>query len=426
MKKKEEIIKYLISFLGAISILFFLSNATDASTTGSVDLSSNYEVIEKGEEVEISISIQNSKTGAFHFYLYFDDAKLDLVSSPENTNVIGNRIIYVWYDKNGGSAAKTGKLETFKFKAKEDGLASFQIEGEFYSEIGQLIQTDFKGTQVQIGKEETKLEREAKEEQGGSSQSNNATLQALRLDREGIVPNFESGVHEYYLAIANTVNEIEVLAIAENPNATVEIIGNQNLKEGLNQIKIQVTSEDKTVSNSYIIQVTKTADLALANTNLEILAIENVLLYPAFDTNVTHYQAEVAHETTNLNLLAIPENEQASVEVRGKEDLQEGDNTVLVQVTAPNGFTKKEYVIKVHRRTLEEQEEYEREQKENQEKLEEIYQVEKTSTLSDDGEKNNNDEGKQANNWIIIGIAIVAIGIVFVLAKRYGKNKKKV
>ena len=330
MIKKQKIIKYIISFLCIIIVSSIISYPTQAATTGSIVLSSNYEIIEKGEEVEISVTMQNSKTGAFQFYLYFDDTKLDLISSPENTNVIGNRIIYVWYDENGGSEAKTGILETFKFKTKEDGIASFQIEGEFYSEIGQLIKTDFKGTQVQIG---------------------------------------------------------------------------------------------NTVSNNYTVQVNKTDNPELANTNLETLAIENVLLYPAFDTNITNYEAEVSQETINLNLLAIPENEQATVVVRGKEDLQEGDNTVLIQVTAPDGFTKKEYAINVHRRNLEEEQQYEIEQKENQKKLEEIYQFEKTSTLSNDQRKDNNIEEKKSNNWIVVGIAIVLIGAVFVLAKKY-KNKK--
>lgn len=246
MKKKEKIRKYFASFIGMIIIIFFLLNISNASHTGNVYLSKNHEVIETGEEVEITVSIKNGKTGAFHFYLYFDDTKLDIVNLPENTNVMGNRIIYVWYDQAGGTNAKEGDLATFRFQAKENGLANFQIEGEFYSEIGQLMQTDFTGIQVQIGKEETKLEKEAKEEQGQNQVSSNANLQVLRLDKEGMVPNFESNVYEYYLTIPNTINDIEVLGMAENSNATVQITGNQNLKEGLNVIKIQVTSEDKT------------------------------------------------------------------------------------------------------------------------------------------------------------------------------------
>lgn len=241
--------------------LFIFFNISYAFNIGTVYLSSRKDVLEKGEEIEITLSIENAKTSAFTSYIYFDDLKLEYVSGPENTNIVDNRIIFVWYDSTGGSSPKEGELAKFKFRAKENGLATFSIEGEFYNNIGQLMETNFKETQVQIGKEQTKLEKEAKEEQGTNSQNNNATLQVLRLDKEGITPNFEKGINEYYLTISNEVNDIEVLAISENPNATVEITGNTNLKEGLNLITIRVTSADKKQNNIYTIQVTKTDNL---------------------------------------------------------------------------------------------------------------------------------------------------------------------
>ena len=165
----------------------------------------------------------------------------------------------------------------------------------------------------------------------------------------------------------------------------------------------------------------------LANTNLEILAIENALLNPPFDTNVTHYKVEVPNEMTRFNLLAIPENEQARVEVKGKDDLQEGDNSVYVEVIAANGFTKKQYEVVVHRRTIEEQQQYEKEQKENKEKWEEINTIEKTAVLSNDNEKTIHKEDENtAKSWLgKIGIAVIAIGVIFIVAKRYGKRKNK-
>lgn len=133
------------------------------------------------------------------------------------------------------------------------------------------------------------------------------------------------------------------------------------------------------------------------------------------------------NETTSLNLLAVPQNEQARVEVRGKDNLQEGDNNIYVEVTAANGFTKKQYGVVVHRRTVEEQQQYEKEQKENKEKLEEIYATEKTAMRSNDTEKTiSKEEEKKANFWLWgVGIAIVAIGVIFIVAKQYGKRKNK-
>lgn len=358
-------------------------NHSYASNTATVYLSSNKDMAEKADEIEITVNMQNRKTAAFSLFLYFDNSKLEYVSELENTNIIDNCIILVWYDTQGGKGAKEGELAKFKFKAKEEGLVTFTIQGEFYNEKAQLIQTDFKEKQVQIGKEESILQKQVEEEQGNNLQSSNATLQALRLDREGLTPNFDKDIREYYLTLSNDIQDIEVLAISENPKATVEIRGNTDLQEGLNDITIHVISEDKVQNNNYIIHVTKTANIELANTNLEILAIENVLLEPPFDISQTNYKTEVSQETESIHLLAVPENEAASVQVTGKENLKEGNNLVSVLVTAPNGFTKKKYQIDVYRRNLQEEKIYKEKQAENKDKLEEAYQIQELSSNID-------------------------------------------
>ena len=366
--------RILIILVFIITCCYFL-NHSYASNTATVYLSSNKDMVEKGEEIEITVNIENRKTVAFDFSLYFDTSKWEYLSKLENANVMDNRILFVWYDTQGGKGAKEGELAKFKFKAKEDGLATFTIQGEFYNEKAQLIQTDFKEKQVQIGKEESILQKQVQEEHGNNLQSSNATLQALRLDREGLTPNFDKDIREYYLTLSNEVQDIEVLAISENPKATVEIKGNTGLQEGLNNITIHVISEDKVQNNNYIIHVTKTAKPELANTNLEMLAIENVLLEPPFDISETNYKAEVSQDTESVHLLAVPENEQASVQVTGKENLKEGHNLVSILVTAPNGFTKKNYQIDVYRRNWQEEEMYQEQQQENKDKLEELYQI---------------------------------------------------
>ena len=57
------------------------------------------------------------------------------------------------------------------------------------------------------------------------------------------------------------------------------------------------------------------------STNLETLAIENEILYPAFDNNINDYDIEISNNVSNLNILAIPEDENASVLINGNENL---------------------------------------------------------------------------------------------------------
>lgn len=331
---KRKLICLFILLLIVSSYLKF----SYASEIGKVYIETNKEIIEKGEEIEITVNLKDAKTTVFSFSLYFDDTKLEYISNLENTNVIDNRIIFVWHDVSGGSGAKDGELAKFKFRAKENGTADFTIEGEFFHNIGSLIETSFEGEQIQIGKEENILKMQLQEELGTDSTSSNVSLKSLRLDTQGITPNFEKDIYEYYLTIPNNIRDIEVLAVSENPNANVEIGGNTDLKEGLNVINIIVTSEDKTAQKTYTIQVTKTANLELANNNLEILAIENTLLYPPFDMANTNYKAEVSSKLDSINILAIPQNESGVVKINGNSNLKQGNNLITIEVTAPNRF----------------------------------------------------------------------------------------
>lgn len=400
-----------------IILICLMVTGSFANTTGTVYLNTNKEIVEIGEEIEITINIENIKTAAFTSELNFDDTKFEYISGTENTNVIGNRVISVWFDQFGGKQAKTGELIKLKFKAKAEGIANFVVSGQFYSENGQLIETDFRELQVEVGKKENKL---TSDEQGTDTNKSNAVLKSLRVDIEGIVPTFAQDVKQYYLNIQNTINDIDVLAVAENPNSSIEITGNTNLKDGINVISIKVISEDKTQENIYNINVTKTANLDTANTNLETLAIENVLLNPPFDNTITHYNIEVSNSTTQLNILAVPENENASTSISGNNDLKEGNNQIVVSVTASNGFTKKDFIINTYKRNVQEEEQFINEQEKQQEKLEEAYEIEQTSKV----EENISEEISNNNKWYIIGGIIVSIIIISIIVIIYFKKKK--
>lgn len=401
MKKKITI------FLVSIFIIFAIGTISHATEKGTVYLESSQDVVKKDDEVEITVNLKGVTTAACDFSLYFDEDKWEYLSKMDNTNVEKNRILFVWYDTNGGRSAKQGELVKFRFKAKENGLSTFSIEGDFYDSVGQKLKVDFQEKQVQIGKEETIFQQQGEEEQGDNTQKGNANLEVLRLDREGMTPAFDKNITEYYLTVTNEVKEIEVLAVTSNPEASVQITGNTKLKEGLNTIKIQVTSEDKKEKKTYTIQVTRTANLALANTNLEILAIENVLLSPPFDPNETNYAAEVAKGVNDLNVFAVPENEKATVQISGDKNLKEGNNTVTVVVTAANGFSKKKYQIQVYQRNEEEQKQYEEEQKQQIQKVEQAFQI-------DEMKEERNQNSPEARNKSIVPIIVMVIGTVII------------
>ena len=100
MKKIIKVLLIIIMFLG-------ISTCSEATTTASVKLTANRDIIENGEQVEISFNIIGQKTAAYLANIYYDDAKFEFVSGPENIVVDKNLIKIIWYDIQRRKRSKT-------------------------------------------------------------------------------------------------------------------------------------------------------------------------------------------------------------------------------------------------------------------------------------------------------------------------------
>ena len=389
----KKIIYFVITIF--MIILFSYPLKSRALENATFYLQSDKDNVIIGDEFEVSLNLKGINTSAYSIEIFFDTTKLEFVSGPENSNVIGNKVKIVWYDSNGGTEAKQGELEKLKFKSIAPGIADFDVNGEFFDENINLMQTDFENFQIEI------LEQDVTEGVNGRAiQNQNSTqLKSLRLNVEGIVPDFETDIYDYSLTLPEQLKEIkdiEVQTIAENENAKIEVSGNKNLKDGLNIINVVVTNQGK--SQEYKIKVTKTQNLEMANTNLENLAIEYAILSPEFNEQITRYNTQVANEINQLNILAIPENENGKVEILGNNNLNEGNNKIEIKVTAPNGFTQRIYEINVYKRNKQEETMYDQEVDKVKKRLEEAYSVNKEVSENDNsGETMNNDNNEVKN-----------------------------
>lgn len=389
----KKIIYFVITIF--MIILFSYPLKSRALENATFYLQSDKDNVIIGDEFEVSLNLKGINTSAYSIEIFFDTTKLEFVSGPENSNVIGNKVKIVWYDSNGGTEVKQGELEKLKFKSIAPGIADFDVNGEFFDENINLMQTDFENFQIEI------LEQDSSEGvEGRSVQKQNSTqLMSLRLNVEGIVPDFETDIYDYSLTLPEQLKEIkdiEVQTIAENENAKIEVSGNKNLKDGLNIINVVVTNQGK--SQEYKIKVTKTQNLEMANANLENLAIEYAILSPEFNNQITRYNTQVANEINQLNILAIPENEKGKVEILGNNNLNEGNNKIEIKVTAPNGFTQRIYEINVYKRNKQEETMYDQEVDKVKKRLEEAYSVNKEVSENDNsGETMNNDNNEVKN-----------------------------
>ena len=173
----------------------------------------------------------------------------------------------------------------------------------------------------------------------------NVYLKTLEIDNGTLSPTFDKTRGVYTVNIPYTENSLDMNIETEDKNAKYEVIGNNNLRYGSNEVKIRVTSSDGSASKTYVLNVIKQGNI---DNNLEALAIDGELVED-FNPNTTHYELEVEYEKESTLIEAIPADETASVTGTGYYSLSEGLNTINVYVTSQSGLIKT-YEIEVTRK----------------------------------------------------------------------------
>ena len=177
--------------------------------------------------------------------------------------------------------------------------------------------------------------------------SSDVKLSDLKVDGDTI-DGFDPDVPTYTLPdVGNDVESIKVEATPENDEATVEVVGadsngNVPLEVGENNITVKVTAQDGSVG-TYTITVNREAD---SNNDLKSLDVEGYDITPAFDKDTTEYTLTVPNDVDSVKVNGEADSDKATVTGLGDHDLQPGENTITVKVTAEDG-TEKTYTITV-------------------------------------------------------------------------------
>lgn len=243
------------------------------------------------------------------------------------------------------------------------------------------------------------------------TKNNNPMLKDIKIDGNEIEPTFEMFTTEYIVQVSEETTQIQIEAIPDDENANVEIIGNtENLEIGRNEIEIKVTAEDGIATQSYYIFVTR-GNNQNTNANLKSLVIANTELAPTFDSNNINYAVEYPTDLEQLEIEAVPEDEEATVNIIGNEDLTEITQTIEVQVTAQDGQTQKTYYVIAKKAGME------------------VESPEGEDISQEDGTtKENTSENiplKVIGILIIIIIVIIAIIVILRKAKNRKEDNKK-
>ena len=440
MKGKYIILKIILICITILSYSLIIT--VNAENSSQIIISSSKNSVASNEAFTILLSANNTNITAYTLWIYYESEKVECISQIDNINIQNNKIIYTWYSNDGENKSLDDMLE-LEFVAKQEGIATFSVTGEFYSETGKQLKLQGNSLDVVIGDVTLMAENNSmiETQEENSSQKNtqedadllaevqnddsSLNLGIMRTNQEEITPNFNAEILEYYLVVDETVNNLDITAIPVSKKAEIVIVGNKNLKSGINKVKITVSLNGN--SKTYTINVTKTDNPNKANANLETLAIQNYTLEPEFQNSITNYYAEVANTETLVNILAIAEDSSANVKIEGNNDLKYGSNNVVVTVTARDGITDKKYNIEIYKRNDEEENVYKEEIKENNEEVNMLLEEKSIETAES---KENQAEDNEVNGKskviviVVIIVAIIVIGVVIIAVRKYTRSRK--
>ena len=191
--------------------------------------------------------------------------------------------------------------------------------------------------------------------------SSNNYLSGITLSVGTLSPEFYRETFDYTIEFDDTVDlyelsEIEINATSEDDRATVSGTGTIQLNEGENNITLTVTAENGSARN-YNVKLTKPEAIEQSSLRLKTLVINGITSEGVFQTvnfefdpETFEYNITVPNNITGLSINPTTENEDILIEQIGNENLNVGDNRVLIILTSPSDDSvKTTYTINVER-----------------------------------------------------------------------------
>lgn len=239
------------------------------------------------------------------------------------------------------------------------------------------------------------------------TKSSNNYLSGITVGTGTLSPEFYRETFDYTVEFDDTVNlydlkEIEISATAEDDRATVEGAGTIQLNEGENNIALTVTAENGS-ARTYNIKVVKPEAVDQSSLRLKTLVLNGIntdgeyqTINLDFNPDTFEYNITVPNSITSISVNPTTENEDIIIESNGGENLNEGENKIIIILTSPSDDTiKTTYTINIERQAA-------------------------LTTAEEHGLNN-----KQLGIVIIAGIVGVILLIVIIIAIVKHRKKKK-
>lgn len=280
-------------------------------------------------------------------------------SSSNNTNTKTptfksvNQKIYTTSDCNLRSSWTTSSTATAVKKGTEltlTGTSTETIDGYTWYRVTYQGSTKYIASSlITYNKPDDKDNKdEENKDDNKDEKSSNKNLSSLKIDGIDMTPTFSKDTTQYTAHVDGDVDELKINAKAEDSKAKVVIEGNKGLKEGDNIIKVKVTAEDET-TRTYFITVTK-GEGTEVDTKLKLtqLSIERVNFEDTFKPDTYSYELDLTSYVKNLDIIAVPSQVDATVDISGNEEFKEGQNVIVILLTSADGSETATYQIKVN------------------------------------------------------------------------------
>nr|WP_243735005.1 Ig-like domain-containing protein [Paenibacillus turpanensis] len=240
------------------------------------------------------------------------------------------------YTPNAGFITDSSTTESFQYQVSDSG----QLTDTAFARIDVLKSANAKLSDLVVAAEEKTTTLVT------STDTTNQTSFHLQVSNEVASATVTASVYNQYASI--NINHESQAMLAGTAIATIP------LSVGDNVIPVQVTAQDGTLM-TYEIRISR----ALSNdARLKLLSVDSVNFMPVFNEEQPSYEANVPNLTAEVTVTAAVYEPNAKLSLNQLEmqnnvgtsvALQEGSNTVSIEVLAQDGVTRKTYVLNVIR-----------------------------------------------------------------------------
>lgn len=333
MKKK---VLHTLLTLVFVGVLFLALTQSAMAASASLSGSSS---IQPGNTVTLTLSVNDNSiyglSGTLSYGSNLSFTNYSCSVSGWSMEVNGTN-----FSAYGTTASTGGAILTVTLKVASDAPAS----GDLTASFGNIIVTD--------GEKDIPLDTASWSGKVSAPLSNNCDLKGITVTNATLSPAFSKNTTYYTCTVPYAVEKLNLDYFRDDQGQTVNISGNGGFVVGENTVTLTVKAANG-AAKTYTIAVTRQQDPNYKpgkDATLSALELEGATLSPAFNPKVTEYIAYVSHETKEVKLSGVANDEKA-LKVAGSEKnlTTDGVTDLTVICTAEDGTTTQTYTVHVYR-----------------------------------------------------------------------------